>query len=140
MSAIPLRHEAPRQTILKVYNAPYTLDPYHDRLESQGYTVLDGGSYEEALRLAHENRPALIMVYDDPESGIDAVRWLELQHNDRYGWMAMTPLLILADAARMPYLRQEELPDRVVVVQRRADTLNQLTHTVKYLLRVWGLD
>ena len=69
MSAIPLRQEAPRQTILKVYNAPYTLDPYHDRLESQGYNVLDGGTYEEALRLAHEQRPALIMVYDDPESG-----------------------------------------------------------------------
>ena len=68
------------------------------------------------------------------------MRWLELQHNDRFSWMAMTPLLILADAARVPYLRLEELPDRVVVVQRRADTLNQLTHTVKYLLRVWDLD
>ena len=141
MSAIPLRQQSPRQTtILKVFNTPYTLDPYHDRLESQGYRVIDGSNYEDAIALAHKYQPALILVYDDPDSGVDALRWLALQHGDRFGWMATTPLLILADASRVPFLRYEELPDRVVVLPRRADTLNQLTHMVKYLLRVWGIE
>jgi hypothetical protein len=141
MSAIPLRQEASQPIcVLKLYNTPYTLDPYHDRLESQGYKVIDGSTYKDALTLAHEHRPLLILVYDDPEQGVDALKWLEIQHTDRYSWMATTPLLILADSARLSLLRAEELPDRVVVLQRRADTLNQLTHMVKYLLRVWDLE
>ena len=140
MSAIPLRQEAPKTCILKLYNADYTLDPYADRLISQGYEVVNVQDYAEALDAAHRCHPALIVVYDDPSTDVDAVRWLEMQHTDREAWMAMTPLLILADSARIPVLRIEELPDRVVVLQRRADTLNQLTRAVKRLLRVWQLE
>ncbi len=140
MAAIPLRQEAPKTCILKLYNADYTLDPYADRLMSQGYEVVNARSYDEALEAAHRCHPALIVVYDDPATDVDAVHWLEMQHMDREAWMAMTPLLILADASRVSLLRIEELPDRVVVLQRRADTLNQLTRAVKRLLRVWQLD
>lgn len=141
MSAIPLRQGAPQQThILKLYNTPYTLDPYHDRLVSQGYAVTNGTNYDEAIDLAHQNRPSLVLVYDDPDAGVDALEWLRRQHTDRFGWMATTPLLILADTSRMAVLKPEELPDRVVVLQRRADTLNQLTRMVAYMLRVWGLE
>ncbi len=140
MSAIPLRQEAPKTCILKLYNADYTLDPYTDRLISQGYEVINVHNYEEALLEAHRRHPALIVVYDDPATNVDAVHWLEMQHSDREPWMAMTPLLILADASRIPTLRIEELPDRVVILQRRADTLNQLTRTVKRLLRIWQLE
>ncbi len=137
MSAIPIRQEAPKPRILKLFNTTYTLDPYHDRLVSQGYDVLEATSYADAVELAHNTFPELVLVYDDPEAGIDAVRWIELQHGDRFGWMATTPLLILADSGRIPVLKIEELPDRIVLLQRRSDTLNQLTRMVKWLLSVW---
>lgn len=138
MSAVPLRQDAPdkeKPRILKLFNVPFTLDPYHDRLMSQGYEVFNGTTYEELVATAHQQRPAMFIVYDDPDSGIDGLEWLRRQHTDRFGWMATTPLLILADAARVPMLRPEELPNRVIVLQRRADTLNHLTRVVNTLLR-----
>jgi DNA-binding response OmpR family regulator len=139
MSAIPLRQEASGTCILKLYNADYALDPFSDRLTSQGYEVVNVHNYEDALEEAHRSHPALIVVYDDPDTDIDAVRWLEMQHTDRNAWMAMTPLLILADSSRVPELSIEELPDRVIILRRHADTLNQLTRAVKRILRVWQL-
>ena len=143
MSAIPLRAVPQNITntcILEMSNTGHTLDLYGDRLSSQGYDIVSANNYAEGLKLAHECRPVLVVVYDDPATNIDAVRWLELQHADRDPQLVMTPLLILADATRAGYLRFEELPERVVVVQRRADTLNQLTRTVKHLLSVWNLE
>ncbi len=141
MSAIPMYRAEPRQTlILKLYRNPYSLDPYSDRLNSQGYEVLNASTYQVGLEMARESRPALIVAHDNPTDGIDALRWLELQHTDRVAALAMIPLIILADAARVPDLRREEQPDRVVVLQNRADTLNQLTRTIKHVLRVWGLE
>jgi len=143
MSAIPFRpmpKNIPNTFILELCNTGNTLDLYGDRLTSQGYEVVSTNNYTDGLRLAHEYRPALVVVYDDPATNIDAVRWLELQHSDHDAKLVMTPLLILADPNRSAYLRFEELPDRVVVVQRRADTLNQLTRTVKHLLHVWNLE
>jgi len=140
MSAIPLRQEAPKTCILELYNTDYTLDPFSDRLSSQGYEVVTTHNYEDALTEAHRCHPALVVVYDNPANNIDAVRWLEMQHRDRQPQLAMTPLLVLADASRVPELKIEELPDRVVILQRRADTLNQLGRTVKRLLRVWQLE
>jgi hypothetical protein len=140
MSVIPLRQDAPRTCILELYNTDYTLNPYSDRLTSQGYEVVHASSYEDGIRLAHECNPALVVVHDDPNANVDAVRWLELQHYDPMAQLAITPLMILADAARVPSLKVEELPDRVVVIPRRADTLNQLARTVKRLLKVWQLE
>ncbi len=150
MSAISIRqahHDEPEShisqdatRILELCNTGTTLDLYSDRLTSNGYQVVSAYNYDEALNMAHEQRPALILVYDDPSTNIDAVRWLELQHSDRMPQLAMTPLLILADAARVPTLRIQELPDRVVVILRRADTLNNLSRTVKYLLNLWQLE
>src|SRR5690349_16772550 len=140
MSAIPLRQEAPKTCILEVYNKDYTLNPYSDRLTSQGYEVVHASDYEEGIKQAHACRPVLIVVHDDPNVNIDAIHWLELQHYDRDGRLAMTPLMILADAGRVPVLRGEELPDRVVVIPSRADTLNQMARTAKRLLNVWQIE
>ncbi|HRE48016.1 MAG TPA: hypothetical protein PLD47_09850 [Aggregatilineales bacterium] len=143
MSAISVQQEkrdaAPPVYILKVHNSPYTLDPYRDRLESQGFKVVDADTYDAGLNLAGRYRPSLVLVNDDPDTGINALRWLEMQHTSRYGWLATTPLIILADETRLPFLRPEQLPDRVVVLQRRADTLNRLAQTARYLMHVWGL-
>ena len=140
MTAIPLRQQAPRTCILELDNSDYALNPYSDRLTSQGFEVIRARNYDEALRVAHDCGPVLIFVHDDPAANIDAVRWLETQHTDRASWLAMTPLMILADASRVPTLHLQELPDRVIVLQKRADTLNQLNRTVKRLLRVWQLE
>jgi DNA-binding NtrC family response regulator len=142
MSAIPIRREQQEAQfcILEVCNTGNTLDPYSDRLKLQGYEVISANNYEEALRDARECHPVLVVVYDEPETNIDAIRWLELQHTDRDPQLATTPLLILADQARVPTLRAEELPDRVIVLPRRSDTLNQMTRTVKRLLRLQQMD
>ena len=143
MSAIPLRNPQPDTAglcILELCNTGNTLDLYSDRLSSLGYDVVTANSYANAQKMAHQCHPSLVLVYDDPTTNIDAIHWVEMQHMDNNAQLAMTPLLILADASRVPDLQVEELPDRVVVLQRRADTLNQLTRTVKRLLRVWGLD
>ncbi|SRR5260221_1821773 len=139
-AALQLRSHEPRPLIVKLYNTDYALDPYGDRLISQGYDVMNASTYADALKLVRQYAPALILVYDDPEANVDAIRWLQLQHEDRVARLAMIPLLILADAERIPTLRFEEIADRVVILQRRADTLNQLTRTVRRLLHVWGLD
>jgi hypothetical protein len=143
MSAIPLRKPQPdveRICILELCNVGNTLDLYSDRLVSLGYEVVSANNYADAVKLVHQCEPALVVVYDDPATNIDAVRWIETQHMDNDPKWAMIPILILADAARVPDLHIQELPDRVVVLQRRADTLNQLTRTVKKLLRIWELD
>ncbi len=140
MTAIPLRQETPKSCILELYNTDYALNPYSDRLTSQGYDVVHASTYEDAINLAHECRPVLIVVHDDLNANVDAVHWLEMQHRDRVGQLAMTPLLVLADASRVPTLRIEELPDRVVIIPRRSDTLNQMARTVKRLLKVWQVE
>jgi response regulator RpfG family c-di-GMP phosphodiesterase len=147
MSALPIPFHKDKDAgstsngrILKVNNPAYTLDPYHDRLVSMGYEVIEASSYDEGITLAQQHQPELVVVYDDPATGFDALVWLDKQHNDRFGWVATTPLMILADASRSSELRIEELPDRVVILQRRADTLNQLTRMVRRLLNAnrWG--
>ncbi|MBX3082139.1 MAG: hypothetical protein KF716_10945 [Anaerolineae bacterium] len=136
MSALPvtLKDASINGRILELNNTNYTLDPYHDRLESVGFDVIDATTYADGLAFAHTHRPDLIIVHDDPAAGVDAVKWLEMQHNDRQSWLATTPLLILADTTRAAELRIHELPDRVVMVLRRSDTLNQVTRTVKQML------
>ena len=73
-------------------------------------------------------------------AGVDAIRWIELQHNDPSPILAMTPLIIMTDYSRLSILRYEEMPDRIMLLQNRADTLNHLTRSVKRILRAWGLD
>jgi hypothetical protein len=133
--AVPLREESLSGRIVKLFHSTYPLDPYHDRLVSVGYQVFDASLYADALKIAYAQRPDLILVFDAPHTGIDALHWIELQHNDLRAWLAVTPLMIIAEADRMPVLQLEALPDRVVVMQRRADTLNQLTRMVKYVLK-----
>jgi response regulator RpfG family c-di-GMP phosphodiesterase len=143
MSAIPIRQERrdiPSLCILEVCNTGNTLDLYSDRLSLQGYEVLSASNYDDAIKLAQQCKPALIVAYDDPATNIDAVEWLQRQHTDKNPELAMTPLLILADSHRVLELREQELPDRVVVLQRRLDTLNQLTRTVRRLLQVWQMQ
>jgi hypothetical protein len=141
MSAIRLPQPSDwRPLIVKLYHTTYTLDPFADRLFSHGYDVTNTNNYSGTLKAARESHPALIIVHDDLAGGVDAAVWVGMQHSDRDARLAMMPLIILADGARLPILRAEAQPDRVILLQNRADTLNQLTRTVKRTLRVWELD
>jgi hypothetical protein len=149
MSALPVRQAISNNNssnlaknalfLLKIYSASYALDPYQDRLESLGFRILNSHNHHEALELALRHRPAMVLVQDDLANGIDALIWLDLQHAQSVGWLATVPLIILATEDRLPVLLREQLPDRVVVLQRRADTLNRLTQTARALLRAWSL-
>jgi hypothetical protein len=90
MAAIPIRSEDPKTCILELCNTAYPLDPYSDRLTSQGYEVVSANNYDDALKLAHQCNPALVVVYDDPDGKVDAIRWLEMQHSDGVADLAMT--------------------------------------------------
>src|SRR5258708_3030191 len=135
MSALLARQSDPfRAVILEIVNTGHTLDPYSDRLQSQGLEVISPNNYADALKIAHTYWRVLVVIYEAPETKIDARTWIEIQHTDRMLRLATTPLLVLADASRVPLLRIDQLPDRVVIVPRRADTLNQLSRSVKRLL------
>jgi hypothetical protein len=137
---IPTVGSAWRPLILKLYHTHYSLDPYADRLYSHGYDVVNTLNYLSTLKAAREFHPAMIIVHDTPAEDVDALEWIGCQHGDHDPHLAMIPLVILAEAARVPTLKIEALPDRIIILQNRADTLNQLTRTVKRTLRVWGLD
>ena len=141
MSAIRVpQPSAFRAVIIKLYHNNYTLDPYSDRLYSHDYDVINTTNYANTLKAAHEYKPGLIIVHDDPAASVDALEWLRMQHMDRDARLAMVPLIILANPPRLPALHREEQPDRVIVLQNRADTLNHLTRTVKRVLHVWEMD
>lgn len=122
-------------SILEVNKTAYTLDPYADRLNASGFVVTVADSIDKGLQTARDLYPGVIVVYDDPQSGLDALDWIKAQHYARESWLATLPLIVLADAARMDTLRIERIPDRVIVLQRKSDSLNQLTRYVKYLTR-----
>jgi len=137
-SAIPVSVRRP--LIVKWSHSGYSLDPYADRLYSHGYDVINTTNLSSTAKAAHEFHPALLIVQDDPAGGVDALNWLAAQHSDTDATVAMTPLIVLADVGRVGLLRHEEQPDRVVVLMNRADTLNQLTRTVRRTLRAWGME
>ncbi len=129
-----------RPLIVKLSHSGYSLDPYADRLYSHGYDVINTTNLSSTAKAAREFHPALLIVQDDPAGGVDVLNWLVAQHTDADTAVAMIPLVIIADAARVGLLRHEEQPDRVVVLMNRADTLNQLTRTVRRTLRAWGME
>ncbi len=141
MGAVRQPQSNPRRTVIvKLYNTTYTLDPYSDRLDSLGYELINTTSYANTLKAAREFKAALIIVHDDPNAGIDAIKWIEMQHMDPLPALPMVPIIIVCDLSRLATLRFEEIVDRVIVLQNRADTLNQLARTVKRVLHVWELD
>lgn len=108
----------PRPLVVKVDATRHRLDKFTDRLIEVGYQVVKAKSIKEGIKLARRCKPNLIITVDNPEEGIKADTWLEAQHNDVEPLLALTPLLILADANRANRLRVHELPDRVKVVQQ----------------------
>ncbi len=109
---------APRPVVVKVDATRYRLDTLTNRFIDAGFQVVKATSIKEGLKVARRCKPNLIVAIDNLRSGLDAVQWLELQHSDVEGALAMTPLLIVTDNKRVESLRIHELPDRVKVLQR----------------------
>ncbi len=115
----------PRPLIIKVDATRYRQDKFTDRLIEAGYQVVKAKTIKDGIKLARRSKPSLIIAVDNPEAGIKADTWLEIQHSDVEPTLALTPLLIVADSQRANRLRVHELPDRVKVIQRpiQPDTL-----------------
>jgi two-component system cell cycle response regulator DivK len=71
---------APRaKRVLIVEDQPLNLKLLHDLLEAQGYEILETGDGLEAINLARDNLPDLILMdIQLPDvSGLDVTRWLK---------------------------------------------------------------
>lgn len=112
---------APRLTIIKLDNSYYLRDRWRDRLTEAGFQVIRARDYQDGLRLARRIHPDLIFLVDDQPRGMDAIEWIELQHTDQDGVLALTPLLILAGRKAGAEVRLQELPDRVRLLLRPID-------------------
>jgi DNA-binding NtrC family response regulator len=107
-----------RSLVVKVDATHHRLDCYSKYLIENGFQVVNASTIKEGIKLARRCRPDLIIAVDNYKSGLDAGQWLEIQHSDSEPTLAMTPLLIVADAGRAERLRLHELPDRIKVLER----------------------
>jgi two-component system, cell cycle response regulator DivK len=75
----PMQQPAPPKTILVVEDNELNMKLFHDLLDAHGYSTLQTRSGIEALRLAREHRPALILMdIQLPEvSGLEVTKWLK---------------------------------------------------------------
>jgi two-component system cell cycle response regulator DivK len=81
-SAYPLRRaEAPRapKTVMIVEDNELNMKLFHDLLDAHGYRTLQTRTGMEALRLARQERPDLILMdIQLPEvSGLEVTKWLK---------------------------------------------------------------
>ena len=103
-------------------------------LRTAGYRVIEAGTGEEALRLAREIKPELVLL-DVNLPGIDGLQVCQLLRDDP----TTASMMILLDSAE-----RVRLADRVVGLERGADAYllepvvaDELLATVKALLRLY---
>jgi two-component system cell cycle response regulator DivK len=75
----PVRHSAMTKTILIVEDNELNMKLFHDLLDAHGYKTLQTRNGMEALALAREHRPDLILMdIQLPEvSGLEVTKWLK---------------------------------------------------------------
>lgn len=126
----------PRPLIIKVDPTHHRLDTIANWFVENGFQVIKAASIKEGIKLARRSKPTLIVAVDNPKAGLDAAHWLETQHSDTEGALAMTPLLIVAEANRATRLVVHELPDRVKVVAKPL-TPEYLLAAAHHILDAW---
>jgi two-component system cell cycle response regulator DivK len=67
------------KTVLIVEDNELNMKLFHDLLEARGYNILQTGEGMEALRLARQHRPDLILMdIQLPEvSGLEVTKWIK---------------------------------------------------------------
>jgi two-component system, cell cycle response regulator DivK len=73
------RHEAATKTVLVVEDNELNMKLFHDLLETRGYNVVQTSNGMDALNLARQHKPNLIIMdIQLPEvSGLDVTRWIK---------------------------------------------------------------
>jgi two-component system cell cycle response regulator DivK len=71
------------KTVLVVEDNELNMKLFHDLLESQGYNILQSKDGVDALRMAREHRPDLILMdIQLPEvSGLEVTKWIKEDEN-----------------------------------------------------------
>ncbi len=79
----PVRQEALPKTILVVEDNELNMKLFHDLLEAHGYNILQTRDGMEALKLARQHRPDLILMdIQLPEvSGLEVTKWIKEDDN-----------------------------------------------------------
>jgi two-component system cell cycle response regulator DivK len=77
--ATPIQQPAPPKTILVVEDNELNMKLFHDLLEAHGYNILQTRDGMEALKLARQHRPDLILMdIQLPEvSGLEVTKWIK---------------------------------------------------------------
>jgi two-component system cell cycle response regulator DivK len=78
-STPPMQQPAPPKTILVVEDNELNMKLFHDLLEAHGYNILQTRDGMEALKLARQHRPDLILMdIQLPEvSGLEVTKWIK---------------------------------------------------------------
>jgi len=81
----PLRGLGPTKTILIVEDNELNMKLFHDLLEAHGHRILQTKDGMEALKLARQHRPDLILMdIQLPEvSGLEVTKWIKEDDNLR---------------------------------------------------------
>ena len=79
MTTRPLRGLGPTKTILIVEDNELNMKLFHDLLEAHGHRILQSKDGMEALKLAREHHPDLILMdIQLPEvSGLEVTKWIK---------------------------------------------------------------
>lgn len=79
----PARSKDMSKTVLIVEDNELNMKLFHDLLESQGYATLQTRDGIDALKIARENRPDLILMdIQLPEvSGLEVAKWIKEDDN-----------------------------------------------------------
>ncbi len=79
VTSFPRGRRHPRPKVLVVEDNDLNMKLFHDLLEAQGYEVLQTKDGMEALKMARQHRPDLILMdIQLPEiSGIEVTKWLK---------------------------------------------------------------
>ncbi|MEX2009269.1 MAG: response regulator [Dongiaceae bacterium] len=79
MTSRPLRGLGPTKTILIVEDNELNMKLFHDLLEAHGHRILQSKDGMEALKLAREHHPDLILMdIQLPEvSGLEVTKWIK---------------------------------------------------------------
>jgi two-component system, cell cycle response regulator DivK len=70
------------RTVLVVEDNEFNMMVFHDLLEAHGYNILQASDGKEALNLARQHRPDLILMdMQLPEiPGLDVIKWIKQDH------------------------------------------------------------
>jgi two-component system cell cycle response regulator DivK len=124
----PVRHSPMTKTILIVEDNELNMKLFHDLLDAHGYKTLQTRNGMEALALAREHRPDLILMdIQLPEvSGLEVTKWLKEDDQLRtIPVVAVTAFAMKGDEERIREGGCEAYISKPISVSTFLDTIRQ---------------